>query len=118
MGELKEYSEYNKIRQNNVSAKKVLGYIGKQQRTTAKAVGKIHSLKCKVDIHYQEHDGGKNYHQSDRLNEALSTAAREMWGALQARAKSIMKDEESAALIASELEINAISDKIAAAKIA
>jgi hypothetical protein len=102
--------------QRRANALRVLGMIGKEQRTSREGVGKLDAVTVDAQIYYQETDGEKNYHKSDELNDALSQAAKEMWGELSRRAKEILRENEMSALIAAEEEVQSMMDQIADAK--
>ena len=103
-------------KQKRADALRVLGMIGKEQRTTREGVGKLHEVSVSATIYYQETDGATNYHNSGDLDDALSQAAKEMWGELSRRAKEILRENELSALVAAEQDIQVMMENIAAAK--
>jgi len=55
----------------------LLGLIGKESPgTTARTPGRLHAADVSVTVCYQEHDGGKNYHECKVLDRAMSTVLR------------------------------------------
>ena len=109
---MRNYEKYKIIKGCKRAARSVAGLIGKAQRTTAKDVGKIHSLSLSATIHHQATDGAKNYHEDAFLNKALSKAALEQWDGLLERALELMAIDENTALIASKSEIEALLSEV------
>lgn len=91
---MKKYDDYLSFKQNVEQALEVLSFIGRHQRTTAKDVGKIHSLNAKLEIHFQETDGAKNYHTNTVLDLYISKAIREIfWSEVVDKAREIMRED-------------------------
>jgi hypothetical protein len=77
------------------NARKYVADIGREQRTTSKAVGKLHSLSAKTQIHFQYSDGDKNYHECSAFDSALSIVIKNHIDTLQAEAIALLESEVS-----------------------
>jgi len=103
---MESYKLFEERKRDYQGAMSILNLIGKPQRASAKnVVGTLHNISVGVTIHHQEYDGATNYHEEKALNTALSTAAREMWEALEARAKQILETDMKTALAKAEGEL-------------
>ena len=81
---------WNEARGKLLKAEEYTGKIGKEQRTTAKSVGKIHSVNVSTKVHYQYSDGDKNYHECKEFDVALSMAIKARFPELMGDALMIM----------------------------
>ena len=95
-------------------AKAYLSLIGKTTTSStvahrdgpAATAGALTTLKVVTQINFQPYDGATNYHDCVAFDDAISSAARENWPALQRRALEILSENErkSAQLAKEELE--------------
>ncbi len=86
-------NEWNKARVKLSDAEKYVNMIGKRQRTTAKAEGKVHSVSAATKIHYQYSDGDKNYHDCNGFDAALSRVIKAKFQELMNDALVLLRED-------------------------
>lgn len=89
-----------------------LALIGRPQRTTARGVGHLHSLSVKAEIHHQETDGAKNYHEYTPFDAALAQVVKERFSELSKMAVDKMHEDARCAAIDAQAEVQAMLAEI------
>lgn len=82
---------WNKAKGNLHEVERFLSMLGKEQRTTADARGKVHSVVAATTIQYQEVDGSKNYHECKAFDFAMSKAVRNNFASLKEEAIKMLR---------------------------
>lgn len=105
-------NEWNEARGRLSKAEDYTGKIGKAQRTTAKAQGKVHSVSVSTKIHYQHSDGDANYHECRDFDIALSTAIKAKFPELMSDALLLMGADVAKTGIAARESVEAMLSQI------
>jgi len=108
-------SEIAKWREAKMREAESVGFtslIGKAQKTTAKAVGYVHSVIVKTTIHHQEVDGAKNYHECSPFDTVLGQVIKENFQHLTILALEKLRENVRRKAIDAQDEVRAMQDEI------
>ena len=112
--------QYRVAKEGQKSATDYLAIIGKTTKHTtvasrhgeAETAGAMTTFSIKTKIHFQEYDGGQNYHECREFDAAIKRAALECWEVLRDRAMQIISEDVAKAAIAAKSELRAELEQI------
>lgn len=93
-------------------AKEFVGMVGKPQKTSREAVGKLHFVSVESTIHFQPTDGANNYHECKEFDLALSRVIQRHWTALSAEVLADLEREVASTGKAARASVQSMLDQI------
>ena len=114
---MQKYQAWQKANGQVDASVKYLEMIGKPApQTTAQTAGVLHSLSVKTKVHWQKHDGAKNYHDCEDFDRALSEVVQQQFSQLAREAIAQMRRTAGRLLAESKSEVASILQQVEAAE--